>query len=197
MRKALISVLTMWCLVVPQMILAGDKESTKFDYDNNIGFMKEVPKELQEAFPMCDEFLDVKWIREMPGGYWVGRVVIDVKIGDKTEQRELVVLEDQRKRRHGRFQLIDITESKYRGSQFDKLVMLADRISGKYTTLDSDIVEKGLSIWRDKMRVLAVLGICGSQSYLDRGVASRYAQNSTKKLCIIHPDKKRWLFKKK
>jgi len=31
------------------------------DYDN-IAFMKYVPKELREKFPVCDEFLDIKWI---------------------------------------------------------------------------------------------------------------------------------------
>ncbi len=194
MRMTLIFAIAIWCLAVPQVLLAGG-ESTSFDYDDNIGFMKDVSTELRQELPMCDVFLDVKWIREMPGGYWVGRVIVDVKIGDKTEQREFVVLED--KRRQGRLQLIDITATDYRGRQFDELIISADAVSGIYTTSNSDIIEKGLSVWKGQVRVMAIMGICGSQSYLERGVSSRFIPHSNKKICIAHPDKKKWLFKKK
>lgn len=196
MRIALRNFFAAYCILLPQLLFAGG-DTRELVVETNSGFIQNVSIELRQELPMCDEFLNVKWIRKMSAGYWVGRVVVDVKNGDNTEQRELVVIEDQRKRRHGRFKLVDITETKYRGSQFDELVLSADRVSGKYSTFDSDIIERGLSIWKDKIRVLAIVGICGSQSYLERGVSSRFTQQSNKKICIVHPDKKKWLFKEK
>lgn len=170
-------------------------ELTGLVYDNNIGFMKDVPRELHEALPMCDEFLDVKWIREMPGGYWVGRVIVDVSTGEKKEQRELVVLEEERL--PGRLKIFDITTSSYRGRQFEALIMLADVVSSIYGTPDSDVLEQGLSVLKGRKRVMAVKGLVGSQSYLERGVASRLVVGSNKKICITLPDKEKWMIYKK
>lgn len=170
-------------------------EATGLVYDNNIGFMKDVPRELHEALPMCDEFLDVKWIREMPGGYWVGRVIVDVSAGEKKEQRELVVLEEERL--PGRLKIFDITTSSYRGLQFEALIMSADAVSSVYTTPDSDILRQGLSVFKERKRIMAVEGLIGSQSSLERGLASRFVLRSNKKICITLPAKERWLINKK
>jgi len=120
-------IVVVWCLVFPQLLLAGGGESTELVFDSNTGFLKDVPKELREELPMCDEFLDVHWIREMPGGYWVGRVVVDVYNGEKKEQRELVVLEKDRS--PGSFLIFDVTTSNYRGRQLEALIMSADIVN--------------------------------------------------------------------
>mgnify|MGYP001492372284 CR=1 FL=1 len=143
---------------------------------------------------MCDEFLDVQWIREMPGGYWVGRVIVDVSTGEKREQRELVILEEERL--PGRLKIFDITTSSYRGRQFEALIMSADAVSSVYTTPDSDILRQGLSVFKERKRIMAVEGLIGSQSYLERGLTSRLVRNN-KRICIALPDKKKWLIKKK
>lgn len=196
MRTILVNIFTLCYLLAPQLLVAGG-ETTELVLQNNSGFMQDVSTELRQELPMCDEFLAVKWIREMPGGYWVGRVVVDVTTDGKTEQRELVVLEDQRKRRHGRFKLIDITDMNYRGNKFDELIMSADGVSGRYVTAGSDIIERGVTVVMKGECVMTALGISGSQSYLERGVSSSFTQQSDKKICITHPDKKKWLFKKK
>lgn len=41
----------------------------------NIGFLKDIPPELGDAFPLCDQFLDVRWID--PERY-VGKAMVDV-----------------------------------------------------------------------------------------------------------------------
>ncbi|WP_163336238.1 hypothetical protein [Desulfopila sp. IMCC35008] len=195
MRISLINVVALLGLLFPQMLLA-DGEAAELVFNNNIGLMKDVSSELRQELPMCDEFLDVRWIQEMPDGYWVGRVVVDVKTGDKTEQRELAVLEEKRKRRHGRFNLIDITATKYRGNKFDELILSADSASS-YFALESDIIEIGLAVSKGKKTIVVSKERIGSQSYLERGISSIFTQQSNRIICITHPDKKKWLFKKK
>ena len=116
---------------------------------------------------MCDEFFNVKWIREMPNGYWVGRVIVDMNTGDNTEQRELAVVEVERWSRNGSFRLIDITATKYRGNKFDELILSADNVSTIYIVPGSeDIMKSGLTVSKNRELMMSVLEICGSQSYL-------------------------------
>ncbi len=47
-------------LLLPALLLLPSlSRGQTFD---NVGFMKNVPSELRQKFPVCDEFLDVKWI---------------------------------------------------------------------------------------------------------------------------------------
>ncbi|PID75980.1 MAG: hypothetical protein CSB23_00890 [Deltaproteobacteria bacterium] len=88
MKKDLVSLLLVCCLLVPRCLCA--EQYPELDYENNTGFKQEVPEELRRELPMCDEFLDVHWIREMPDRKnWVGRVAVDIKKDGKKEQREL------------------------------------------------------------------------------------------------------------
>ena len=129
--------------------------------------MKNVSSELRQELSMCDEFFNVKWIREMPNGYWVGRVIVDMNTGDNTEQRELAVVEVERWSRNGSFRLIDITATKYRGNKFDELILSADNVSTIYIVPGSeDIMKSGLTVSKNRELMMSVLEICGSQSYL-------------------------------
>ncbi len=61
----------------------------------NIGFMKNPPKELTEKFPMCDAFLKVEWIdKKYNTGYCNYEVTIK---GQKRVVWELITMEGDRK----------------------------------------------------------------------------------------------------
>jgi hypothetical protein len=61
----------------------------------NVGFMKNPPKELTEKFPMCDAFLEVEWIDKK---YNTGYTNYEVKIkGKKRTVWELITMEGDRK----------------------------------------------------------------------------------------------------
>ncbi len=105
------------CTVVFVSLLCWSKESHAFDYDDNIGFMKEVPIPLKEAYPTCDTFLNIHWSPANPNPYagkkrvdppppdgvprmstgkimpsWVGKALIDMYIGGQKQRRGLIVL---------------------------------------------------------------------------------------------------------
>ena len=185
----------LWIFIFPLVAMAEDKYA-QLIYEDNIGFMQNVPEKLRRELPMCEEFLDVKWIREMPDGYWVGRVIVDVRTDNKTEQRELAVVEERSKRQHGHFKLIDITETKYLGNKFDELILYADSVSSQFA-LESDIIETGLAVSKGKKVIVISKVWIGSQSYLERGISSILTQQLNRTICIIHPDSNKWLFKQK
>ncbi len=197
-RTILISAILLWGLITPYILIAA-KQYPELDYKNNIGFIRDVPEELRRELPICDEFLDVKWIREMPDRKnWVGRVMVDIKKDGKKERRELAVVEDSSGiLREGRFNIIDITETKYRGSQFDTLVLSADHVSNLYPREDDETLAWGLSVIHSGQRIVLTEDFIGAQYYLDRGFTSIWTQHSDKRICIVHPDKKRWVFRKK
>ncbi|MBU3948407.1 MAG: hypothetical protein KJ826_09335 [Proteobacteria bacterium] len=70
-------ILIMLCFVVVSATASSDETPAKeveknnaLPVINNIGFMKNPPKELKERFPMCDAFLKVEWIdKEKMIGY--------------------------------------------------------------------------------------------------------------------------------
>lgn len=194
MRIAQISVIALFSLLFSQILLAGG-DTTQLIFDNNIGLMKNVSSELRQELPMCDEFLDVKWIREMPDGYWVGRVIVDVKTDDKTEQRELVVLE--KNRLPGHLLLFDVTTSIHRGSRLDELIMSADVVKSFYATLGSDVLRNGLVVVKNRKQIVICEGFIGSQAYFQKGIISQKLVSIDRKICIILPSKERWLINKK
>ncbi len=195
-RTALI-IGTVLCSLIAPHTLVAEEEQPELDDQNNIGFMRDIPEELRRELPMCNEFLDVKWIKEMPTHKnWVGRVVVDIWTGERKKQRELAVVEDYKERYHGRFSIVDITAAKYRGRQFDKLILSADRAIDHFPSEDGCILERGLFIVIKGKGIVVSNEWRGTQKYLERGVTSSFINYSRKRICIVHPDKKRWLFKK-
>ena len=78
-------------------LLSWSRESRAFDYDDNIGFMKEVPAHWKEAYPMCDSFLDVKWSKPNPTPtglriLWTGKTLIDMYQAGIKQRRALWIL---------------------------------------------------------------------------------------------------------
>jgi len=63
-------------LLLALLLIPSPSKAQTFD---NVGFKKNVPPELRQKFPVCDEFLDVKWID--PERY-VGRVEVTNYLGD-------------------------------------------------------------------------------------------------------------------
>ncbi len=63
-------------LLLALLLLPSLSRGQTFD---NVGFMKNVPPELRQKFPVCDEFLKVKWID--PERY-VGRMEVTNYLGD-------------------------------------------------------------------------------------------------------------------
>lgn len=122
------------------------------DYSNNIGFMKNPPKELKEKFPMCDQFLDVKWIRQFPNGGWVGTVTADVYFVDKKERRELVVMQEQRKMQpfdSKTLRIVDVSNSNYKAKPLSELILSADEYFSNYV-VKSEGYRKGFSVRKDR-----------------------------------------------
>ncbi len=192
----LITGAVLWSLVLPRSAVA-QKESIEIDFTDNIGFIHDIPTKIRKELPLCNRFLDVKWIKKMPPGNWVGRVVVDVKNNGKKEKRELAVVEEYKKRHHGRFEIFDITATEYRQSEFDRLILSADRALNLFPSKDGCLLERGLFIAVKGKGVVVSKEWRGAQKYLDRGVTSPFTRNSTGNICIVHPEKKRWLFKKK
>lgn len=58
------------------------------DYTNNIGFMKNIPPEIKAAFPMADEFLDIKWIDKKR---YIGKLRAEVWIDKEKTIKNMVV----------------------------------------------------------------------------------------------------------
>lgn len=104
-------------MVVLVSLLCWSVESTAFDYDDNIGFIKEVPANLKATYPTCDAFLNVQWSKPNLNPYetkkrvgppppegvaraldmfgktiWVGRTLVDVYEEDQKQRRGLVIL---------------------------------------------------------------------------------------------------------
>ncbi len=171
-KTVLISGFLLWSLGTADILMAA-KQYPELDYENNTGFKQEVPEELRRELPMCDEFLDVHWIREMPDRKnWVGRVVVDIKKDGKKEQRELAIVEKRfGKRRQGLFRIFDITETKYRGSLFDKLVLSADHVANLYNPIEGDhTLAWGLSVIHNGQEIVLKGSVLSIQTRRDGGL---------------------------
>lgn len=81
---------TRWCAIIATLIICNtgisDTGSKKF---TNIGFIKSPSNELKKKFPMCDEFLDIKWVSREKG---IGEVRHDIyKDGKQAGQMHSLV----------------------------------------------------------------------------------------------------------
>lgn len=194
------------------MILAALFAATAYaeDYSNNIGFMKNPPKELKEKFPMCDQFLDVKWIRQFPEGNWVGMVTADVyrisdahllrirrsrgwrgtvktdgDLEDKKEQRELVVTQKQTKSGIDLKQLIiiNVSNSDYRGNALQNLILSADKAYSSFR--DVGTVPLGISVVKD--RKWTNISMERSEMFVSDGRAMRSLTLFSQNVCVTLP----------
>lgn len=183
------------------------------NYSNNIGFIKKPPKELKEKFPMCDQFLDVKWIKQFTEGNWVGMVTADVyRISDahllrirrshggtgtvktdgdleyKKEQRELVVM--QKHGIGGRLNLkqlvfIDVSSSDYRGKELKALILSADKAFSSFRS-STDAIGSGFSVKKDGKWINVAMDSTG-MSAVD-GKPSRSLTFFSKNVCVSLPN---------
>src|SRR5208283_3995138 len=125
-RKA---VLVSWLLLLIISLVPSLSRSQTFD---NVGFRKNLPRELRQKFPMCDEFLDVKWID--PKRY-IGRVRMDLYTGGVLEKGWASRNSLFFSKRPGRyyagdegpvfFQTFKVDRDEYDTPQFDRLVRKA------------------------------------------------------------------------
>ncbi len=101
-------------------------------YDN-FGFRKDVPEEIRKAFPMCDEFLDVKWIDEKRN---IGKLKTEwYKNGKKEGFLYLLVkLENPGSEymlRRGDGIIYGISEQEYYSKEFENIIKEAEYTYGK------------------------------------------------------------------
>ncbi len=168
-------------------------ESSGFNYDDNIGFMADVPQELQEAFPVCDKFLDVKWIRKAPGteNNWIGTIISDIYIYDKKDRREFVFFSATSSL------MFDISPSEYKGDRLERLIMSADEFSTTHS--DDDVIMTGcfvIYINNESVFVTRRSGLPRMNSNYDypRRSFTHFSQN----ICFAQPDNKvAWLIENK
>jgi hypothetical protein len=94
-------------------------------YDN-IGFKKDVPEEIRKACPMCDEFLDVKWIDEKR---YIGKLKTEwYRDGEKQGILYYFVrLLDPGSQRVLGCTFYNIDEQKYHSKEFERLIKEADK----------------------------------------------------------------------
>jgi hypothetical protein len=97
------------------------------DFDN-IGFRRDVPEEIRKAFPMCDEFLDVKWIDEKR---YIGKLKSEIyRDGKKTgtayflAKLEIPSSDDMLRRGYDIF--YDITRDDYYSKDFENFLSDAE-----------------------------------------------------------------------
>jgi hypothetical protein len=112
-------------LILPSFLSAQD-------YDN-IGFKKDVPEAIRKACPMCDEFLDVKWIDEKR---MIGKLRAEVYKNEKKSNSLyfLVRLENPVSESilyRGNGITYEITEKEYYSKDFEKLIKEAEYIYNK------------------------------------------------------------------
>ena len=158
------------------------------DYSNNIGFMKNPPKELKEKFPMCDQFLDVKWIRQFPNGGWVGTVTADVYIDNRKEREEFVVM--QRQKRKGptdlkQLAISNVSTSDYCGNALQNLILSADKAYSSFESPDSDMIVRGFSLRKGNNWVN--ISHEPAEMYTSNGRAQRSLTLYSKNVCVTLP----------
>ncbi|MDY0384574.1 hypothetical protein [Trichlorobacter sp.] len=168
------------------------------DYSNNIGFMKNPPKELKEKFPMCEQFLDVKWIRQFPNGGWVGTVTADVYFGAKKEQRELAVMQQQ-----GEFvtdsnakviDMLDMTNSTCRGRALVELISTADMAISRYRYHDNPQLAFAVKKGNESTLIFRQKRDDRNSTELVNGLPKRSFAQFSRNICVTLPTQKAgWL----
>ena len=164
------------------------------DYSNNIGFMKNPPKELKEKFPKCDQFLDVNWIKQFPLGNWVGTVTVDVYMGSSWEQLKKIRSKEQKKLvvmqrnyqwssfiKKERLESFDVTDSTIKDKALESLIKSADQAYSVYYSPGSDMGRRAFAV-ETNGKCTEVSKIRG-YSIRGMGSFSKFSQN----ICVILP----------
>lgn len=176
-------------LVTSFILVTGDSQAE--DYSNNIGFMKNPPKELKEKFPMCDQFLDVKWIRQFPDGNWghdwVGTVVAEMYTTDQKILKELLVTE-WHNRDAIKVNIYDVTRSEHSVDSLKKLLLSADKIF---------IKSHELEVSKDRELIKAATKSIFIAKPSKDGLLSNSFTSSTQNICIALPKEQgTWVIEK-
>lgn len=170
------------------------------DYSNNVGFMKNQPKELKEKFPMCDQFLDVKWIRQFPNGGWVGTVISDVYKYDaypSKSKRNIVVMQrnwPHPSYKNGRLlksnlKQFDISGTKYSLSDIELIIYASDQAFSRHWDSESCTGEDGLAFKKGNEIKIIKPALAESSPILDNsGRPKRSYTQFTQNVCITFPD---------
>jgi hypothetical protein len=177
--------LAVFCIIVfaATSVLVCCKHSFASEYDNNIGFIKNVPEELKEAFPMCDQFLDVKWIREVKRtdySQWVGLISTDIYLYDKRIKRDLAVFIAK----HRRPSFFDI--SKIEREHLIKSIMSADYMSDTSWHLGAG--SRGFVIIMNKRHNLISDVNSGPSDAIRNGFPERSFTHNTQNVCLPLPN---------
>ena len=144
---------------------------------------------------MCDQFLDVKWIKQFPEGNWVGMVTADIYRYDKKERRELVVM--QRHYQGGGFvqkevlDAFDVSESNFKGNSLELVITSSDYAFSAYWSRISEKTRKGFAVEANGKLTEVTM----NKGYPNgRGNYTQETQN----VCVILPSKESgWLIENK
>ena len=146
---------------------------------------------------MCDQFLDIKWIRQFPNGGWVGTVTTDVYLGAKKEQREQVVMQAYyqgfSRIDHNTLASFDVSESNFRGHVLEQLIKTSDYAFAAYwiKRKDGDDGRKAFAVESNGK----LTEISKKRGYPN--IKGSYTQE-TQNICVILPNEENgWLIENK
>lgn len=187
-------------VVILAVILLLPTLSSAEEY-KNIGFKKNVPKELKQKFPICDEFLDVKWIditgklkieyyengEKVNSKMYIGKLKIDVyRNNEKKGPIYLLVLLNKplsiRMDERSFFVFYRITKQDYSGVDFERFLDGStfdecDASCGRAFAFKA-VVEKGA---KQKVLILEII-----PSPTNNESFGRFSKN----ICGLYPDEK-------
>ncbi len=150
---------------------------------DNVGFRKNVPPELRQKFPVCDEFLDVKWVD--PERY-IGLARVDYYLDDKHGGTREVIVLSKRWLSEGTimsspFGAFDIDNWGH-NKDFEPFLRSAHFSAGGPGEF-SLIIRKG----RRSMEFLPVLISTAHRNYHDPTFPFETLSSHTKNVCLILP----------
>lgn len=176
----------LWVMILLVVLLLPSLSSSE-EY-KNIGFKKDVSKELKQKFPMCDEFLDVKWIGKNKGeDADIGKIMIErYEYYEKKGMLHLLVIS-----KNLGIDFYKLKKQDYYSKGFEKFMKESTfyELSGRNFMFKLYVGEKGLE-GSDKVYNLRNFELWG-----DAGIiVSGYSQIDsfaifTKTVCVLYPDK--------
>jgi len=175
-KTALFIFVICWMVsIIPSLLFAQNYE--------NVAFMKNVPEELRQKFPMCYEFLNVTWID--PQRY-IGKMKADIYVGTEHKgMSHLIILSKKwgayKTVSAGNFIAYGIGKEEYESKDFEKFIREAEfnfekgyffmtaKKGGK--KIESQISLESRHPWNDL--------------YLSKIATLSFF---TKNICLLHPD---------
>lgn len=156
--------------------------------------MKNPPKELKEKFPMCDQFLDVKWIRQFPNGGWVGTVTAKTYDSNKSELRNYVIMQrnragsDYKKNKLSKesIMIFDITDSDYTNDQINTMINTSKQTFSRHWEGESCTGTDGLTF--DLENKITVINKTRKPQKTPFGTPFYSFSNTSMNVCVALPD---------